>query len=123
MLKISKIREQYGKKLQIYKSKWSNSFYIVDFKYYPNISYHTGLVKSMCKITKKLRRITIVIEITKDTAMFIREKLPNVCIVKTLKTKGGSKGTYFVEETNTVLKLISQYKKSEKIIEEYPTRK
>ena len=63
------------------------------------------------------------IKITKDTAMFIREKLPNVCIVKTLKTKGGSKGTYFIEETNTVLKLISQYKKSEKIIEEYPTRK
>ena len=63
------------------------------------------------------------IKITKDTAMFIREKLPNVCIVKTLKTKGGSKGAYFVEETNTVLKLISQYKKSEKIIEEYPTRK
>ena len=63
------------------------------------------------------------IEVTKDTASFIREKLPNVCIVKTLKTKGGSKGTYFVEETNTVLKLVSQYKKSEKIIEEYPTRK
>ena len=63
------------------------------------------------------------IEITKDTASFIRGKLPNVCVVKTLKTKGGSKGTYFVEETNTVLKLISQYKKSEKIIEEYPTRK
>ena len=63
------------------------------------------------------------VEITKDTAMFIREKLPNVCIVKTLKTKGGSKGAYFVEETNTVLKLVSQYKKSEKIIEEYPTRK
>ena len=55
--------------------------------------------------------------------VFIKEKLPNVCIVKTLKTKGGSKGTYFVEETNSVLKLISQYKKSEKIIEEYPTRK
>ena len=63
------------------------------------------------------------VEVTKDTASFIREKLPNVCIVKTLKTKGGSKGTYFVEETNTVLKLISQYKKSEKIIYEYPTRK
>lgn len=77
----------------------------------------------MCKITKNLRRMYIVIEITKDTAMFIREKLPNVCIVKTLKTKGGSKGAYFVEETNTVLKLVSQYKKSEKIIEEYPTRK
>ena len=63
------------------------------------------------------------VEITKDTAMFIRKRLPDVCIVKTLKTKGGSKGTYFVEETNTVLKLISQYKKSEKIIEEYPVSK
>ena len=63
------------------------------------------------------------IEITKDTAMFIREKLPNVCIVKTLKAKGGSKGTYFVENSDSVLKLISQYKKSEKIIEEYPVSK
>ena len=63
------------------------------------------------------------VEITKDTAMFIRENDPNACIVKTLKTKGGSKGTYFVEETNSVFTLISQYKKSEKIIEEYPTRK
>ena len=63
------------------------------------------------------------IEITKDTASFIRGKLPNVCIVKTLKTKGGSKGTYFIENSDSVLKLISQYKKSEKIIEEYPTRK
>ena len=60
---------------------------------------------------------------TKDTARCSRKRLPNVCIVKTLKTKGGSKGTYFVEETKSVLKLISQYKKSEKIIEEYPTRK
>ena len=63
------------------------------------------------------------IKITKDTAMFIREKLPNVCIVKTLRTKGGSKGTYFVEETNSVLKLISQHQKTENVIEEYPTRK
>ena len=63
------------------------------------------------------------VEITKDTAMFIRENDPNACIVKTLRTKGGSKGTYFVEETNTVIKLISQYKKSEKIIEEYPVSK
>ena len=63
------------------------------------------------------------VEITKDTAMFIREKLPNVCIVKTLKTKGGSKGTYFIENSDSVLKLISQYKKSEKIIEEYPVSK
>ena len=63
------------------------------------------------------------VEITKDTASFIREKLPNVCIVKTLKTKGGSKGTYFVENSDSVLKLISQYKKSEKIIYEYPVSK
>lgn len=77
----------------------------------------------MCKINKKLRRNLIVVEITKDTASFIREKLPNVCIVKTLKTKGGSKGTYFVESSDSVLKLISQYKKSEKIIEEYPVSK
>ena len=61
--------------------------------------------------------------ITKDMAAFIRKRLPEACIVKTLKTKGGSKGTYFVEETNSVLKLISQYKKSEKIIEEYPVSK
>ena len=63
------------------------------------------------------------VEITKDTASFIREKLSNVCIVKTLKTKGGSKGTYFVESSDSVLKLISQYKKSEKIIYEYPVSK
>ena len=63
------------------------------------------------------------VEVTKDTASFIREKLPNVCIVKTLKTKGGSKGSYFVESSDSVLKLISQYKKSEKIIEEYPVSK
>lgn len=30
MFKIAKIREQYGKKLQIYKFKWSNSFYIAN---------------------------------------------------------------------------------------------
>ena len=63
------------------------------------------------------------VKITKDMAAFIRKRLPDACIVKTLKTKGGSKGTYFVEETNSVLKLISQYKKSEKIIEEYPVSK
>ena len=55
--------------------------------------------------------------------MFIRKRLPDACIYKTMKSCGSKRGTYFVEETNTVLKLISQYKKSEKIIEEYPTRK
>ena len=63
------------------------------------------------------------IEITKDTAMFIRENEPNACIVKTMSGHTSKRGKYYVECTNTVLKLISQYKKSEKIIEEYPTRK
>ena len=56
-------------------------------------------------------------------AAFIRKKLPEACIVKTMKGHTSERGAYFVEETNTVLKLISQYKKSEKVIEEYPTRK
>lgn len=63
------------------------------------------------------------VEITKDTAMFIRENDPKVCIVKTMSGHTSKRGKYYVECTNSVLKLISQYKKSEKIIEEYPTRK
>ena len=89
----------------------------------PNISYHTGLVKSMCKITKNLRRVIIVIKITKDTAMFIREKLPNVCIVKTMSGHTSKRGKYYVEDSIAVSKLLSEYKKSEKIIEEYPVSK
>ena len=63
------------------------------------------------------------VEITKDTAEFIRKKLPNACIFKTLKSKGGSKGKYYIEGTDAVLKLISQYKKTENVIEEYPVSK
>ena len=63
------------------------------------------------------------IEVTKDTASFIREKLPNVCIVKTMKGHTSERGKYYTECTNSVLKLISQYKKSEKIIYEYPVSK
>ena len=63
------------------------------------------------------------VEITKDTAMFIRKNDPNACIYKTMKSCGSKRGAYFVEETNSVLKLISQYKKSEKLIEEYPVSK
>ena len=63
------------------------------------------------------------VEITKDTAEFIRKRLPNTCIFKTLKSKGGSKGKYFVEETNAVLKLISQYQKTENVVAEYPACK
>ena len=63
------------------------------------------------------------VEITKDIAEFIRNKDPKVCIVKTMSGHTSKRGKYYVECTNSVLKLISQYKKSEKIIEEYPTRK
>ena len=63
------------------------------------------------------------IKITKDTAMFIRENDPKVCIVKTMSGHTSKRGKYYVEESRTVLRLISEYKKSEKIIEEYPTRK
>ena len=63
------------------------------------------------------------IEITKDTASFIREKLPNACIRKTMKSCGSKRGTYFVEETNSVSKLISEYQKSENVIFEYPVSK
>ena len=63
------------------------------------------------------------VEITKDTAMFIRENDPNTCIVKTMSGHTSKRGKYCVECTNSVLKLISQYKKSEKIIEEYPVSK
>ena len=63
------------------------------------------------------------VKITKDMAAFIRKRLPEACIKKTLKNKGSSMGSYYAEETSAVLKLISQYKKSEKIIEEYPVSK
>ena len=64
------------------------------------------------------------VKITKDIAMFIREKLPNVCIVKTLKNKGGSKhGTYYIEETSAVLKLLVQYQKTVNVVFEYPVSK
>ena len=63
------------------------------------------------------------VEITKDTAEFIRKNKPDACIRKTMQGHTSERGKYYVECTNSVLKLISQYKKSEKIIEEYPTRK
>ena len=63
------------------------------------------------------------IKITKDTAMFIRENEPNACIVKTMSGHTSKRGKYYVAESTAVSKLLSEYKKSEKIIEEYPTRK
>ena len=55
---------------------------------------------------------------------FIRKRRPDVCIVKTLKNKGGSKhGTYYVEETSAVLKLLAQYQKTVNVVSEYPVSK
>ena len=55
--------------------------------------------------------------------MFIREKLPNVCIVKTMSGHTSKRGKYYVEDSKAVLKLLSEYNESEKIIEEYPVSK
>ena len=63
------------------------------------------------------------VKITKDTAMFIRKNDPNVCIVKTMKGHTSKRGKYYVEDSRTVSKLLSEYKESEKIIEEYPVSK
>ena len=63
------------------------------------------------------------VEITKDTASFIRSRDPKVCIVKTMSGHTSKRGKYYVEDSRTVSRLLSEYKKSEKIIEEYPTRK
>ena len=63
------------------------------------------------------------VEITKDTAMFIRKNDPNTCIVKTMSGHTSKRGKYYVENSRAVLRLLSEYKKSEKIIEEYPVSK
>ena len=63
------------------------------------------------------------IKITKDTAMFIRKNDPNACIVKTMSGHTSKRGKYYVEDSRTVSRLLSEYKKSEKIIEEYPVSK
>ena len=56
-------------------------------------------------------------------AAFIRKRLPEACIVKTMKGHTSERGKYYVEDSRTVLRLLSEYKKSEKIIEEYPVSK
>lgn len=63
------------------------------------------------------------VEITKDTAMFIRENDPNACIVKTMSGHTSKRGKYYVEDSTAVSELLSEYKKSEKIIYEYPVSK
>ena len=63
------------------------------------------------------------VEITKDTAMFIRKNDPNACIVKTMSGHTSKRGKYYVEGSNAVLKLISEYQKSENVVFEYPVSK
>lgn len=63
------------------------------------------------------------VEITKDTAAFIKERLPDACICKTMKSCGSKRGVYYAEEGEAVLKLISQYRKNLNVIEEYPACK
>ena len=77
------------------------------------------VVGVLVKFKEKLK----VVEITKDTAMFIRENDPKVCIVRTMSGHTSKRGKYYVEDNRTVSKLLSEYKKSEKIIEEYPVSK
>ena len=74
-------------------------------------------------VSVKFKEEFKVVEITKDTAMFIRENDPNACIVKTMSGHTSKRGKYYVEDSKTVLRLLSEYKKSEKIIEEYPVSK
>ena len=63
------------------------------------------------------------VKITKDMAAFIRKRLPEACIVKTMKGHTSERGKYYVDDSTAVSKLLSEYKKSEKIIEEYPVSK
>ena len=63
------------------------------------------------------------IQITKDTAMFIRENNPNACIVKTMSGYTSKRGKYYVECTNSVMTIINEYNKLIKITETYPSIK
>ena len=63
------------------------------------------------------------VEITKDTAMFIRENDPNTCIVKTMSGHTSKRGKYYTECTNSVMTIINEYNKLMKITETYPSIK
>ena len=63
------------------------------------------------------------VEITKDTADYIRNKDPKVCIVKTMSGHTSKRGKYYVEDSRTVSTLLSEYKKSENVVFEYPVSK
>lgn len=60
------------------------------------------------------------VKITKDMAAFIRKRLPDACIVKTMKGHTSERGVYYTECTNSVITIINEYNKLIKIIETYP---
>lgn len=60
------------------------------------------------------------VEITKDTAEFIRKRLPDACIRKTMGGHTSSRGKYYTECTNSIITIINEYNKLIKIVETYP---
>lgn len=62
------------------------------------------------------------IKIEKDVAAFIRSKLPTACIHKTMKTES-KRGSYYIEQTKMVERLLKEYYNNCKIVEEYPYKK
>lgn len=72
------------------------------------------------KITQ--RSFYKLIEINKEMAEYIRKKIPDVFIKKTMLRSGSKRGKYFAEETSKVLKLIDEYNhgKNSNIVEQYP---
>ena len=63
------------------------------------------------------------VKITKDMAAFIRKRLPEACIVKTMKGHTSERGVYYTECTNSVMTIINEYNKLIKITETYPSIK
>ena len=63
------------------------------------------------------------VKITKDMAAFIRKRLPEACIVKTMKGHTSERGKYYIECTNSVMTIINEYNKLIKITETYPSIK
>ena len=63
------------------------------------------------------------VKITKDMAAFIRKRLPEACIVKTMKGHTSERGVYYTECTNSVMTIINEYNKLIKITGTYPSIK
>ena len=63
------------------------------------------------------------VKITKDMAAFIRKRLPEACIVKTMRGHTSERGKYYTECTNSVMTIINEYNKLIKITETYPSIK